>query len=396
MESTQIRNISIMHESDGKISQVLVNGEDIRNNIIGYTIIEWIFDPLRPNNFRISLQADSEKLFNDIFYAIDDLYSSNRGCLAAYLSSFLYETLTPLWRELMAQGKHIMAVQYWNAFISITHKWEKQYGKHIHKGTPYAFIAYTYLLIGDIDTGFSYIYNAIEEDIKLNTVCPRLNYPRNAPVYLTASLSPNSGNVMYPLVEEIRSELETYLSGYRIYFGRALTLSEFDEKFLQNIELDTIKYYFVFTFWTIFEYRRKVSISMMQNDFSRLKNANWMFALCLVIDKLLNSKYSTEYISNGIKEYTKDKRFMAETDLNSLRSHVNFKEEPDIVIPKLLPMNLHHNGSPVRKEIQCLFIAWNIRNYAGHNIQTQNVIASNFDDLLKILLYDIFLIIEDY
>jgi len=396
MELTQIRNIAIKHETDWKIDQVFINNENLSDVIKGRTFIEWNFEPFRPDNAKITLQAGFERLFQDIFCVVDDLYSLDRGCLAAYLSSFLYERLTPMWTHLMGCGKHIMAIQYWKKFISITHEWEDRNKKHIHKGTPYAFIAYTYLLIGDVDTGFSYIYNAIEEDIKLNSVCPQLNYPRSAPVYLTASLSPDRRNVLYPLVKEIRSELETYLNDYRKYFGRTLTLSEFDNKFLQDVALDTIKYYFVFTYWTIFEYRRKVSTTMMQNDFSKLKNANWMFALCLVIDKLLNSKYSTKFISDGIKRLSEDKGFMTETDLNNLRSQDNFNEEPDVVIPKLLPMNLHYNGSSVRKEIQYLFVAWNIRNFAGHNIQTQNVIVSNFEELLKILLYGIFIIVEDY
>ena len=69
--------------------------------------------------------------------------------------------------------------------------------------------------------------------------------PRSAPVYLTASLSSVKRNVMYSFVERIRLDLETNLSDYRDCFGRILTLSEFDNKFLQNELLDIIKYYFV-------------------------------------------------------------------------------------------------------------------------------------------------------
>ncbi|HNU62667.1 MAG TPA: hypothetical protein PKL04_10760 [Methanofastidiosum sp.] len=257
-------------------------------------------------------------------------------------------------------------------------------------------MAYTYLLIGDIDTGFSYIYNAIEEDIKLNSVCPQLNYPRSAPVYLTASLSSVKRNVMYSFVERIRLDLETNLSDYRDCFGRILTLSEFDNKFLQNELLDIIKYYFVFTYWTVFEYQRKVDAAMMQNDFSKLKNANWMFALCLVIDKLLNSKYGTDNIGKGIIALSTDKGYMRQSDLENLRSQNNLKKDPDDAIPRLLQMNLNYNGSPIKKEIQYLLVAWNIRNFAGHNIKIQNVFGDKFKELFKVLLYCIFIIVEEY
>lgn len=281
----------------------------------------------------------------------------------------------------------------------MAHEWEEKAGKHIHKGSPYAFIANTYLISGDIDTGFSYIYNAIEDDIKLNNVCPELNYPSNAPVYLTASLSSNPQNIMVPLVTEIRSELESYLNTYRNEFGRTLSMTELDKGFLQNPALETIKYYFIFSFWTIFEHRRKVGHDLMQNDFSKLKNANWLFALCLVIDKLFHShqRYKGRFIGSEIVNYVVDKGLMTRDDLNNLKDKENIRGgEPDQTIPKLLPMTLQHNGVPVRKEIQYLFVAWNLRNFAGHNIQTQNVIVNNFEDLLKILLCDIFLIIEEY
>jgi hypothetical protein len=73
---------------------------------------------------------------------------------------------------------------------------------------------------------------------------------------------------MYPLVEEMRSELENFLCEYRKSFRTTFDLKEFDKKFLQNIDITTIKYYFAFNYWTIFEYRRKIGVEMMQNEFS--------------------------------------------------------------------------------------------------------------------------------
>ena len=69
---------------------------------------------------------------------------------------------------------------------------------------------------------------------------------------------------------------------------------------------------------------------------------------------------------------------------------------PDEVIHKLLTTTLNYNGTPVRREIQNLLIAWNLRNFSGHNIQIQKVIGTHFQELLKILLFDIFLILEEY
>jgi len=136
MEKTQIKNISILHESDGRVKQVLINGEDLGNISINIDVSIKNFDPFRPDNVEVSFSDKYEQVFQDIFNVIDDLFLSNKGCLAGYLSSYLYERLVPIWNQLMRTGQHILAIQYWRKIISITHEWENKNSKHIHKGTP--------------------------------------------------------------------------------------------------------------------------------------------------------------------------------------------------------------------------------------------------------------------
>lgn len=398
-----VGNVSIAFEKVGAqitFSSVKVNGANFSDVIVKeFNSIKFGVGPARPEVSEVYFPSEFEPIIQSVFTAVDELYKTQKACLAGFLSSYIFERFTPLWMDLIGQGRHVWAIQLWRKLIFIAHQWEEKNQKHIHKGSPYVFIALTYLLVGDVDTGFSFIYNAIEENRKLNQVCPELNYPYAAPSYLTASLSSNTKNVMAPLVKEIRTELENYINDYNKEFGRGFSINEFDRLFLQNVNFESIMFYFVFNYWAIFEFRRKVGRKMMQNDFSKLKNADWFFALCLVIDKLLHShpKYTGNTIGPEIENYAVFKGFMTKNDFNSLKNYENIPNgDPDQIIPKLLPMNLQHNGVPVRKEILNLFIAWNLRNFAGHNIQTQDVIASHFEDILKTLLFDIFLIVEEY
>lgn len=397
---TTIGNTTIQHDRQGNISTVTIDGMDIRNTISQkFNLINIRFDPWRPDNAKVTVPNEYEEIFQTIFSSVDELYRTGRGCLAAYLSSFLFESLTPYWAGLMKKGQHILAISFWRKILSITHEWENKTGQHVHKGSPYAFLANTYLIIGDVVTGFSFIYNAIEDDIELNRACPELNYPSEAPVYRTASLSSNPQNIMVSLVREIRSELEIYLNIYRKEFSSSLSMAEFDKRFLQNPALETIKYYFVFSFWIIFEYCRKVEHNLMQNDFSKLKHAGWLFALCLTLDKLFEShpKYKDQFLGSEIVNFAVDKGLMPRNDLNDLIKKENIQNgEPDKVTRKLLRTTLQHKGVPVAREIQYLLIAWNLRNFGGHNIQTQNVLVENFENLLRILLCDIFMIITEY
>lgn len=399
MEETTVGNITIRH-SDLKVNSVTIDGNDMRSLIYsGFDSIAIRFQTRRPDDATTTLPDHYTRIFHTVFSAVDELHTSNRGCLAAFLSTFLFDSVTPLWNRFLGNGQHMLAIQLWKQVLTLAYAWEHNTGKRVHKGSPYAFIAYTYLMTGDLDAAFSYIYNAIEEDKRLNDICPEVNYPAEAPVYLTATLNPSRRNVMYPMVSEVRSALEAHLDSYRREFRSSLTMQQFDERFLQNVSLETIKYFFVFTFWAIFEHQRKVGRDLMQNDFSKLKNANWLFALCLVIDKLLHShpQYTGKFIGSEIANYVDHKGLMSRSDLNRLRDQVNVQQAiPDRLLPQLLSLSLVYNGVPVSREIQCLFAAWNLRNFAAHNIQIQNVIGTSFEDIVRVLLYDIFLIIEEY
>jgi len=402
MPEITINNVKITYNERtiGWISEVLIDQINVRNTIIQLSkSITFRFDSMRPDYAKVIVSEECNDMFQTVFSVIDELYRSDKSCLAAYLSAFIFDSFTPLWNNLLNQGKHILAIQLWHEIVSWAKAWEESTGRHIHKGSPYAFIAYTFLMIGDVDTGFTYIYNAIEEDIKLNSVCPKLNYPSDAPVYLTATLSSKPANIMIPLVQEKRDMLENYLYMYRIEFQSNLSISDLDILFLQNPKLETINYYFVYTFWMIYEHQRKISQNMMLNDFSKLKYSNWFFALCLVVDNLFHSHpiYTGDFIGSEIINYVVSKGWMRRDELNNLIKRENIRGgDPDTVTQRLLASALVHNGMPVETKIQYLLIAWNIRNFAGHNIQPQDVFVSHFEDLLKILLFDIFLIVEEY
>lgn len=404
MPEITIQNVTISYEEQDnniKVAVVSINNEDIRELILqGLRFINFQFNELRPDAVQVAFPHKIREIAQSIFSIANELYNSDKGCLAAYLTTYFFDSFTGYWRlNLLRQGKHVLAIQLWREIISWATTWEETTGNHLHKGSPYAFLAYTYLMIGDIDTGFAYIYNAIEDDIVLNSVCPRVNYPSDAPVYLTATLSSRPANIMAPLVLERRNELEHYLNLYRNELHRNLSIEELDRKFLQNPTLETIKYYFVFTFWTIFEHQRKVRYDMMNNDFSKLRYSDWLFSLCLVIDKLFHShqSYSAPTLGTEIVNYVIWKGWMTRDEFNVLKERENIQDgDPDKVTHRLLTSTLHHNGTPVRTEIRNLLIAWNLRNFSGHNIQIQKVIGTHFQDLLKILLFDIFLILEEY
>lgn len=399
MTVTETRNLTIQHVGH-RVKSVLVDSRDLRQLIqSGFDDITLQIKTLRPDEGEGALPDSYSTAFTSVFEAVWDLHSSGNACLAAFVSTFLFDSMTPLWRALVTRGRHLLAIHMWTAILRLAREWEEQSGKIIHKGSPYAFLAYTYLMTGDFDSAFTYIYNAIEEDRRLGLACPSIDYPAQAPVYRTAMLSDSQENIMYRNVSVIRSAIETEINDYRRTFGSSFSMQDFDARFLQNPDLEVIGFFFVFTFWSIVEHRKRVSASMMGNDFSRLKNARWLFALCLVIDRLLHEhpSYTDRYISGQIAKFVEKQRLICRADFEALKGSTNVATaSPDSLLPAILSVSLTLNGRAVRREVQYLLAAWNLRNFAAHNIQTQRVIGEDFDRIVSVLLHDILLILEDY
>jgi hypothetical protein len=186
-----------------------------------------------------------------------------------------------------------LGVPYWFRILSICRQWEDtNRPTKIHKGTPYYFLAENYLLLGDRDLAFMYLYNAINEDLKLGKLVPSLNYPTISPAYLTATLNGEPNNQMYPLIKELRNVLEGYINKFNKEFGRKkrkselpFTLAQFDIKFLGNKGLADLAYFFVYNFIYLVNLEKSVNKNLLQNKFARLKALDVIFNLFLIIDE---------------------------------------------------------------------------------------------------------------
>ena len=399
MEETVVCNLLIQHEGY-RVTSVQIASEDLRHVIrSAFDSISLQINTLRPDQGTVALPNCYSDLFSDVFDAVGVLHTGGDACLAAFLATFLFDSVTPMWKALIDRAQHLLAIHLWTAILGLAADWEQRSAVLIHKGSPYAFLAYTYLMIGDFDSAFSYIYNAIEEDRRLGSACPTINYPAEAPVYMTATLRDSQTNLMWPNVAAIRDAIQSEIAGYDKRFGRAFSLDDFDTQFLRNPRLEAVAFFFVFTFWSVVEHRKRVDLSLMSNDFSRLKNARWLFGLCLVVDRLLHEHpdYTDKYISGQIAKFVEKRQLMPSCDLSRLICATGVASaHPDNLLPGLLSGSLIHENRTVPLEVQHLFVAWNLRNYAAHNINTKRVIGEQFDGIVSALLYCIFLILEQY
>lgn len=103
------------------------------------------------------------------------------------------------------------------------------------------------------------------------------------------------------------------------------------------------------------------------------------------------------HISHSILWLCDRQNWMKNNDLSSYwGKQLKLNEsDPDVVVPTLLTKSDTYNGNPIRKEVFTLLVAYKFRNYGAHNIRQQKTVVTNYEDIIKNLLYSLFLSVEN-
>lgn len=71
------------------------------------------------------------------------------------------------WGLLYQIGQFAAADTFWEMPIGFAHQWEADRRKTLHKGTPYYFRGMAAVMNGNIDRGFLFFHQALEEERKI-------------------------------------------------------------------------------------------------------------------------------------------------------------------------------------------------------------------------------------
>jgi hypothetical protein len=359
-------------------------------------------DPFDRESKQVKFVPEVEDLCSKIFDAIKQIRDKGDLEDAPLLGSRLYESFASYWiSELLSSGRDVIGIKLWRQVLSITQKWEKNKKEFIHKGTPFFFLAENYLLVGDRDLGFQYLYSALLDDTELGKKVPSFNYPLRAPSYLTSTIKDDPANKMYPLVQELRSSLDTYILAYKQEYSNTFSINDLDKKFFDNKDLKDIVSFFVFNFMYLVESKNYGSTIDPLNEMTKLRNLDLIFNFCLIVDKSLElaenrhdrSIGQTHYFSAGIIWISKYRGWLSERDLRSLMFDLN-KKDPDKVIPRLLSRKVKFKNKPIQRALHDLLVTYKFRNYGGHNIKQQKCLTNKFNDIIYCLFNSLFMAVE--
>jgi hypothetical protein len=373
-------------QSKPPLIQIPVAGRVIQLGNLGSPLLEDFFELYRCH-FTNTI-FDPASLFMNSF-AFFDANCQNPQVLDSY-----FENYTPLWTELMDDGKYIEAARLIAAFpLHIAYGWESSTKKVLHKGTPYYFIGVSKVASDDYDEGFLYFHQALEEDKRTYKV-PQ---PRT-PAYAFVTLDPKLIQFFQGRVLQVSDYLASRIEIYRKERSGKLTLDEFKKRFLADVHLQEAVFYFVLLLHKLLAHS-VLNERLKKNTLASLHDTALLFSLLLVIDDAIRNKDSNQ----GDKLFRQFLVYLAkkcnpllaigDRDLAQLTG--DFERDFQKTLEAILGSKYTPSSGITLVSIEeDVAIAHGLRNFGAHRIEYQSSIVDNFDLILQRLFNLLFFSVE--
>jgi hypothetical protein len=319
--------------------------------------------------------------------------------------NWFFDQFITIWNFFLNQRRFKSAEYVWEKALKFSYEWqEKNPNKKIHKGTPYYFCGVTCILNADLEKGFLLMHQALEEDKRtLQSDAPQ------TPAYYFVTLDyENQKQFFRPKVEEIAKFVDEKLNTYRSLKRGALTLSDFKSKFLENLALREVVFYFVFTIFNLKKLTQEIDKKLTENVFGSLLQGNTILDLCLIVENVIRKqiKYNWPKPKNELTMRNLLTQMSKELSLNLHRGskgskdnnfgklNIDFKDFSK-TLKELLSSQYHfQDGATLQPIEEDLAITYGFRNFGAHKIEDQPVIYKKFDEISGRILNALFFSVE--
>jgi hypothetical protein len=332
---------------------------------------------------------DPSWLIKDTYPFLDAKYQTTQ-LIDAY-----FENYTPLWTELMNDGKFLEAAKFIAAFpLRFAYYWENTNKKPLHKGTPYYFLGVSKIASDDLDEGFLYMHQALEEDKRTYNV-----QQPPTPAYCFVTLDYTKQNQFFlQRVVQVSDFLEQKLGSYRQQASGALTLGDFKNRFLEQVQLQEAVFYFVLLLHKLLAHSF-LDGRLKANVMASLQESNLLFSLILSVDATLKNK-DPDQNHHLFRQFLV---FLAQTsrpplgitDGDLTRLSGEFSNDFGRTLDDLLNSRyVPNSGVKFTAMEENIAIAHGLRNFGAHRIEYEPSITSNFDSILQRMFNLLFFSIE--
>lgn len=392
-----------------RVKNVFLNSINMEN-LINRTIFSTLAGVRKIHPYKELIVIDSSfvKLTDKILNAIANLNNVNPQLAVGCSDFFFQRVCNYYWNLVQNVGSKNLANEFLSSICDFVEKWEKKTGNQIHKGTPYYFLTYGYCEEGDLDSAFACMFKAINEDNQSKDPILGAGTYRNSPAYKYVSLVNDVNNFLIGSIRLLREMLSKYITSFNSQKSTLprFSIKKFESRFLQNpdVDIEQIKYLFVFCLETIRKYLNQRA-PFQKNDFYKIRNSNIFFDLGLITDKILEKAYKSDFrrhvprrhmvMNDGVALLFEDKNWIPSLTANQKRDPRNalqfsprLANDPKELIDDLFlnPIRITCNTRPLNYEMRVIQLSRKLRNFGGHNIETQDVFVSEYPKIITWLI----------
>ena len=318
-------------------------------------------------------------------------FDSNAGTATA--ADAYFNNFTVIWNSILERGGSLeRAERIWEQALQPAQQWEQAHlGQRLHKGTPYYFWGMTALLRGDIDHGYLLIHQAVDEDIQTSG-----QQAPPTPAYALVTLNYEQVHQAFrQWVLHQASFLNDLIQKYNTTHQRTLTIDAVKRRFLDTAP--SVETVFLLTY-TIARLTKITGLPrhVTSNPFAGQLQLNLLFDLTLVIDTAIKEKnrgywkfmhHAERLLAAGGHQLTNNQL----GDING-----QFENDFEITLQAGLDGTLIVQPSVTLDRLQCdVALAYGLRNYGAHNIETAPTVWKRFPDLQE-ALFRVFCATVDY
>jgi len=306
-----------------------------------------------------------------------------------------FEFAAPSWIKLIEARRFYDAQKLWEELLTLTRQWESQRRSPVHKGTPFYFWAVTSILTDDLDKGFLLMHQALVEDQRTSG---EKNPPTPAHSFVCLDAQ-NQRQFFKDYVDEAARFLADLMAKYREKNGMSLCFDDFVARFLQNTDLEEIRFYFVYVLCRTKRFFDTIVPSLTENIIGSLMETGIIFDLCLTVENTIKIKNNIKYSRRltFIKHLgflaTQSKLSLSENELGEINSEFNNDFENalnSLLTGQILP-SLNRRLNPIEED---LVISYGFRNLGAHSLESYNIIFENFEEIIERVINSLFFTIE--
>ncbi len=230
------------------------------------------------------------------------------------------------------------------------------------------------------------------------------------------------GHYLWKTTEDYVKKLESIIKEYNNEFSENLLYQEIKDKFFSKYnEFEDEILYFTYLFITRFYQAFNIEIfELYDNEFAKMRNLNYILSFCLLLDQIMGKKiaatkhsetyfsyksyYLIERLSKKIflqnskphkKKIKKKVKFYTGEEYFNHPSWINCTLNVMLKRKKSLYPFTSIYTKTINKKIINTMLIYLLRNHGAHDLKLEYLDTKTFQEILKSLLFQMFIIIQE-